>query len=164
MELNVRGSQIGRRNRAWSVVSLAMLVGVSFPQLESSAQSQQGSGGWIAPESAKAVKNPVAPTPQGIAEARNLFQQACAMCHGPGGAGDGVVGANLKPKPANLTDARRMKSMTDGELFWKVTNGRGPMPAWGQVSENERWELVNYLRTLARTSKRTPRTKGNEGR
>jgi mono/diheme cytochrome c family protein len=159
----MRGGRPG--NRAWSVVFLATLVGVYFvPELQSSRQSQGASSDWTAPKSAKALKNPVASTPQGIAEARNLFQQACAICHGTGGAGDGTVGANLKPKPANFTDAKRMNKMTDGELFWKVTNGRGPMPAWGQVSEKERWELVNYLRTLARTSKNTARNKGNDGR
>ena len=40
------------------------------------------------------------------------------------------------------------QSDTDGELFWKITNGRGAMPAWRQLPETERWQIVNYIRTL----------------
>jgi mono/diheme cytochrome c family protein len=42
-----------------------------------------------------------------------------------------------------------MRAMTDGEIFWKISNGRGPMPAWGQIPEKDRWGLVDYIRTLA---------------
>ena len=41
-----------------------------------------------------------------------------------------------------------VQSDTDGELFWKITNGRGSMPAWRQLPETERWQIVNYIRTL----------------
>lgn len=71
-------------------------------------------------------------------------------CHGKTGAGDGPAGSALTPKPANFTDTNLMSKATDGELFWKMSNGRGPMPAWkDQLSETQRWQLVNYLRTLS---------------
>ncbi|MGB7284494.1 MAG: cytochrome c [Candidatus Acidiferrum sp.] len=104
---------------------------------------------WTVPTGAKAVKNPVRVTPEGLKEAGEMFQQVCSSCHGPKGAGDGPAANALKPKPANFTDARRMNRETDGALFWKISNGRGPMPSWQQIPEKQRWELVNYLRTLA---------------
>jgi mono/diheme cytochrome c family protein len=56
----------------------------------------------------------------------------------------------LTTKPANFAVAGRINKETDGELFWKITNGRPPMPPWQQLPAEQRWELVNYLRTLAR--------------
>jgi len=56
---------------------------------------------------------------------------------------------SLPQKPANFTDETMMRRVTDGELFWKITKGRSPMPPWqGRLSEAQRWELVNYLRML----------------
>jgi mono/diheme cytochrome c family protein len=114
-------------------------------------------GPWIAPEDAKKVKNPVKVTPEAMAEATELFQDTCSLCHGPHGAGDGSLAKTLPQKPANFTDPKAMKDVTDGELFWKMSKGRGVMPAWEeQLSETQRWELVNYLRTLLPKSTPTP--------
>ena len=56
----------------------------------------------------------------------------------------------LPKKAANFTDAKAMAEMTDGELFWKMNTGRAPMPAWNDLLPLEqRWELVNYIRTFA---------------
>ena len=44
--------------------------------------------------------------------------------------------------------AAKLAKETDGELFWKISNGRGPMPPWKHLPDQERWELVNYIRTL----------------
>jgi mono/diheme cytochrome c family protein len=54
----------------------------------------------------------------------------------------------LNPKPADWT-SRRVQDESDGELFWKITTGRGPMPAWRHLPEADRWALVRYIRTLA---------------
>ncbi len=44
-----------------------------------------------------------------------------------------------------------MKEMTDGEIFWKITTGKPPMPSYREeLTEKERWDLVNYLRSLAK--------------
>ena len=56
----------------------------------------------------------------------------------------------LARKAFDFTDATVMSTMTDGELFWKMSTGRPPMPPWQDLlSETARWEIVNYLRTLA---------------
>jgi mono/diheme cytochrome c family protein len=104
---------------------------------------------WEAPESAKQVKNPVKVTKEGLASAAKLFRENCMTCHGEAGAGDGPAAESLMRHPADFTDQKMMAEATDGELFWKITMGRTPMPAWeDQFSETQRWELVNYLRSL----------------
>jgi mono/diheme cytochrome c family protein len=103
----------------------------------------QAQGEWKAPGDAKAVKNPV----QGIGNAKKTVETNCASCHGPGGKGDGPAAAALPQKPADWTSPK-VQSETDGELFWKITNGRGPMPPWKSLPEKDRWEMVNYIRTL----------------
>jgi mono/diheme cytochrome c family protein len=70
-------------------------------------------------------------------------------CHGPSGKGDGPGGAALEKKPADL-GARIRSGETDGTLFWKISEGRSPMVSWrGSLSETQRWELVNYIKTFA---------------
>lgn len=106
-------------------------------------------GPWIAPEAARKVRNPLKPTQAGLKAAQKQFEETCADCHGPKGAGDGPAGKGLNPKPANFTDTKMMNQVTDGELFWKMSEGRGPMPSWkDRLSVTQRWQLVNYIRTL----------------
>lgn len=101
-------------------------------------------GEWKAPDEAKKLKNPV----KGVGNAAKSVATNCATCHGPKGKGDGAAAAALPPpKPADWT-ADRVKKEADGEIFWKITNGRGAMPPWKHLPEKERWELVNYIRSL----------------
>jgi mono/diheme cytochrome c family protein len=120
---------------AVATISLLVWAGVAVV----SAQ-----GPWVAPADAKAMKNPV----KGIGNAKKSVETNCVSCHGPAGKGDGPAAAALPPpKPANWTSAAVQKE-TDGELFWKMSNGRGAMPPWKHLPEKERWEIVNYIRTL----------------
>jgi len=113
------------------------------------AAQDQRNAPWEAPEAAKQVKNPVKVTKEGLAAAAKLFRMDCMTCHGETGAGDGPAAESLIRRPADFTDEKMMSEATDGELFWKMTKGRTPMPSWeDQLSETERWELVNYLRKL----------------
>jgi mono/diheme cytochrome c family protein len=101
-------------------------------------------GPWVAPADAKAMKNPV----KGVGNAKKAVETNCVSCHGPSGKGDGPAAAALPPpKPANWT-AAAVQSQSDGEIFWKMSNGRGAMPPWKHLPEQERWEIVNYIRTL----------------
>jgi mono/diheme cytochrome c family protein len=105
---------------------------------------------WPVPAAAAKVKNPVAPTPDNLAAARAIYMDKCANCHGEKGAGDGPEADMYTPSPSNFTDAHMMGEMTDGEIFWKMSEGRKPMPSFkAQLSEEQRWQLVNYVRTLA---------------
>jgi mono/diheme cytochrome c family protein len=105
---------------------------------------------WLAPQRAKMVKNPVQATPNALAEAKSVFLVNCAGCHGENGDGNGPASVVLPRKAANFADAEMMAMMTDGELFWKMSTGRAPMPAWQDLLPvRQRWELVNYVRTFA---------------
>jgi mono/diheme cytochrome c family protein len=106
---------------------------------------------WVAPEAARQVKNPVPVTPESLAAGAQLFHENCAPCHGETGRGDGDTGKIIKKKPANFTDAKLMSEETDGSLFWKMGEGRGPMPSWkDELSDKERWQLVIYIRKLTK--------------
>ena len=91
--------------------------------------------------------NPIAADAQSIALGGKLYQIYCATCHGESGKGDGLVGAKLLLKPYDLT-AEQTKTRTDGFLWGYVTFGGAIMPPYANdMSPNERWHLVNYLRT-----------------
>jgi mono/diheme cytochrome c family protein len=103
---------------------------------------------WVAPSSAKTIKGPLKMEANDVKAGEALFTQTCVICHGIKGEGNGMAGAALIPKPANLT-LNSVQSQTDGELFWKITNGNPPMSAYKDIlTETQRWQLVAYLRTF----------------
>jgi mono/diheme cytochrome c family protein len=106
------------------------------------------SSDWKAPPAAANRPNPVPVNANTLAVGQKLYVSNCLTCHGASGKGDGPGGASLEKKPADLTS--RIKGEPDGAIFWKITEGRSPMVSWkGSLSETQRWELVNYIKTLA---------------
>jgi len=112
---------------------------------------------WELPEDADKTKNPVAATAESIEKGKALYLDRnkgnCIFCHGETGAGNEANLPNLRRKPADLTNKERMTAMTDGEVFWKITKGiNGIMPAGERKmpEAEERWHVVNYVRTLAK--------------
>jgi mono/diheme cytochrome c family protein len=103
---------------------------------------------WVAPAAEKAKKNPLPADKKIVDQGEKTAKVNCVSCHGNKGKGDGPAAVALNPKPADWT-SKRVQDMTDGEIFWKITTGRGPMPAWRHLPENDRWALVRYIRTLA---------------
>jgi mono/diheme cytochrome c family protein len=112
---------------------------------------------WELPEDADKTKNPATASPESIAKGKELYLERskgnCIFCHGETGAGNEANLPRLRRKPADLTNNERMTAMTDGEVFWKITKGiQGIMPAGEKrMTEEERWHVVNYVRTLAKT-------------
>ena len=104
-------------------------------------------GPWVAPAAEKAKKNPLPADKKVIDQGENVAKVNCSTCHGPKGKGDGAAAAALNPKPADWTSSR-VQNETDGELFWKISNGRGPMPPWKHLPENDRWAVIRYIRSL----------------
>lgn len=105
---------------------------------------------WDAPPEVKAEANPVASTPQTLAEAKPNYDLRCAHCHGDLGNGDGPEAHRLSVQPTDFTDRQAMQKLTDGELFWRIGAGRRPMPSFqSRLTEKERWELVNYIRQFS---------------
>lgn len=105
------------------------------------------------PAEAKLLQNPLKMDGRTVERGQKLFQRYCLPCHGETGAADGKLARKLGYKPANLTLAE-MNQLSDGELFWKISTGRKPMPEFAkQLSGRERWDLVSFVRTLV---KQTP--------
>jgi mono/diheme cytochrome c family protein len=108
---------------------------------------------WIAPKSADAVKNPLKGNVNATAEGKKLFNQMCAICHGNKGKGDGMAGMSLNPRPTNFTK-ESVQAQTDGAIYWKLTEGRAPMASYkAALKPNQRWQLVNYIRTFKKVKK-----------
>jgi mono/diheme cytochrome c family protein len=111
---------------------------------------------WELPADADKTKNPTAATPESIANGKALYMDKdkgnCVFCHGESGAGNEANMARLRRKPADLTNKEHLAEASDGELFWKISKGiRGIMPAReGKLTEAERWDVVNYVRTLGK--------------
>lgn len=111
---------------------------------------------WELPPDADKTPNPVAATPESVAAGKQLYMERtkgnCVFCHGDTGAGNEANLGKLRRKPADLSNKERMSTRTDGELFWKISKGiTGIMPAGEKrMTEEERWNVVNYVRTLAK--------------
>ena len=85
---------------------------------------------------------------KGVGNAKKTVETNCVTCHGASGKGDGAAAAALPPpKPADWTSAK-VQAESDPVLFCKISDGRGAMPPWKHLPEKDRWELVNYIRTL----------------
>jgi high-affinity iron transporter len=108
--------------------------------------------GFGARARARKLQNPVSPTPEGIAAARIIYENRCANCHGVNGDGKGPKADELSVAPADFRNSRVMAAVTDGELYWQITKGARPMPSFESLSEQERWQLVDYIRTFAQRS------------
>ncbi|HMD42233.1 MAG TPA: cytochrome c [Candidatus Acidoferrum sp.] len=135
------------------LVLFALIVllsfGVSFAQ-----QSSKPPGAEPVPEpipaEAIAKVNPVKPTPEGLEQAKKLYGYHCSMCHGKNGDGKGDLAEQMKLNLHDWRDASSIAKMTDGELFYIITNGRGKMTGGeGDRTKDEvRWQLVNYVRSF----------------
>lgn len=108
---------------------------------------------WTVPEEAKQRKNPLEPSESNLKSARAIYLDKCTNCHGQAGKGDGHDASLYDPAPSNFTDAQRMNGVTDGELFYKISEGRKPMPAFKKkLTEQQRWELILLVRSFAARS------------
>ena len=126
---------------------ISILTLLIFTTLIASAQSKAP---WVAPSNAADVKNPLAGNTETLKYAKVLYTSYCSPCHGEKGKGDGIAAPGLQVKPADHT-SQKVQSQSDGSLFWMMSEGRTPMPAYKTVlNENQRWELVNYIRALAK--------------
>ncbi len=105
--------------------------------------------GWEAPAKEKRVKNPIPNTMESRSRGQKIYLEKCVLCHGLKGDGRGEMGKTLDPRPPDFTNRHMMKEMTNGEIFWKITTGKGPMPSFRkELTENGRWDLVNYIRSF----------------
>ncbi len=132
-------------------IPISLIVLASVGTLAHTSQQEEGDPGteWEAPEEAKAKPNPLPSTAEVLAEGSVLYKKNCEMCHGVTGKGDGPATQFVKPAPHDISTPEVQSEMTDGSIFWKLTVGKNPMPPFGKkLSDNERWALVHYVRSL----------------
>jgi mono/diheme cytochrome c family protein len=141
-----------RARRAWAPLASAGLV--------------LACGGYVYAEEQRVgvpldvanVRNPLTPDERSLMAGKATYTTRCAVCHGAGGRGDGPASATLDPPPADLR-VHMAAGHSDGQLFYWVSNGfpGTAMPAWrDQLSEDERWEAINYIRTFATSGDAAP--------
>jgi mono/diheme cytochrome c family protein len=105
---------------------------------------------WKVPEEAKRRPNPIQLSASTLEAGRAIYMDRCTQCHGQTGKGDGPDAASYYPSPTSLVDAKHMNSVTDGEIFYQISEGRKPMPSFKRkLSEEQRWQLVLYVRSFA---------------
>ncbi|PYL62741.1 MAG: cytochrome c class I [Verrucomicrobia bacterium] len=142
----LRHTHFGPRVKQLAILTVLLgsaLIALSIGEPESKEK-------WVAPAAEAGKKNPVAANESSLAAGQKVYLQRCAGCHGKTGKGDGPDAADLGIHPAKLSDAA-VQQQTDGELFWKITVGKKPMPNYRtRLSPTDRWNAINYLRTLAR--------------
>jgi len=105
-----------------------------------------------APATATApAKNPVKPTAESLAKAKQLYGIDCAMCHNDNGNGKSDLANSMGLNLPDLTDPKTLETKTDGDLFTLFRNGKDKMPGEdpGRAKDNDVWNLVSYVRNLS---------------
>lgn len=105
---------------------------------------------WPCPESYAKMENPIKADKGILAAGKDVWERNCKSCHGKYGKGDGVKSKNLDISCGDFS-SEEYQSKSDGELFWRVTQGRKPMPTnKDKISDIERWSVILYTRTFAK--------------
>jgi mono/diheme cytochrome c family protein len=117
----------------WSLLfSATILLGASI-----------GDGAWKSkvPDKDRMRENPYDSQSNAVAAGAKLFRQNCSSCHGSEATG-------TASKPSLHTD--RVRTATPGELEWLLKNGsmKNGMPSWSRLPEQQRWQIVSYLKSL----------------
>jgi mono/diheme cytochrome c family protein len=94
---------------------------------------------------AETLRNPIPTSEASVARGDSLFKKLCVPCHGRAMAGDGPVAAQFMPPPDLL--AQQTRERKDGYIYSYIRHGGVVMPSYGfQVSAEEAWHLVNFIR------------------
>lgn len=131
--------KLNSRTRPAAAVAAAALLALSSTTLH--AADPVSNWRTHVPDKARTATDPLPLTDDNAAAGHELYHRDCSGCHGPTAAGRGR-------KPSLRTES--VRSATDGELFWLLRNGSlaHGMPSWSRLPEPQRWQLIQYLRTL----------------
>ena len=96
-------------------------------------------------------KNPVKPTPEGMAGAKKMYGYDCAMCHGAHGDGKGDLVASMSLTMKDWREPASLSNISDGEIYDIIVKGKGKMVGEGDRLPAEKvWHLINYVRSFAK--------------
>ena len=98
---------------------------------------------WPVPEDAAAVENPVESTKESLQAGKSLYDLQCTACHGDQGKGDGLINSS------SLV-SQDFQEQSDGAVFWKLQEGRGQMPSFSALPDEQLWNVINYVRSLSK--------------
>ena len=106
---------------------------------------------WSAPDEYVKMKNPITIDDSTLINGKDLYTQHCKSCHGTKGKGDGAKADKIEIQCGDFTSQEYIKE-SDGETYWKTTEGRKPMPSFKEkLSDTERWQVIYYIRSLAKS-------------
>jgi mono/diheme cytochrome c family protein len=132
------------------VLPAVILLAGALPAQQAAPTAKPTPYSAIPVEAAKQA-NPVKSTPESLAKGKKWWGIDCSMCHNTNGDGKGETAHDMKLTIADFTDPNTLKDRTDGELFYVIKNGHQDMPPEGpRVKTEENWDLVNYVRSLAK--------------
>lgn len=129
------------------LITIILSVGFSKPSIHN--QNSQAEL-WVAPPEADKIKNPFAGDKKSTDDGKALYQTYCIQCHGKEGHGDGRASQITQVKPTDHT-LKKIQKQSDGSLYWKITEGKEELdmrPYKIMLSDEERWALVNYIRSI----------------
>ena len=135
-----------------SVLMVSVLALLTFTYAGGGAAAADSmSDKWLSPAPSAAKKNPIAPTQDSISgRPEDLFEDLYDVSWEE--RGRRRPGRDrAEHSPGETLRSTAMATESDGSLFWKISTGKKPMPAYGKrLSETDRWNLVNYIRTLSK--------------
>jgi mono/diheme cytochrome c family protein len=132
------------------VFALLVWAGLAGLSQEKKEAQKEPAEFKIPPEEAKR-QNPVKPTPASLAQGKRIYAFDCAMCHGKDGDGKGELADTMGLKLSDFRDPAALKDLTDGELFYIVSKGKGKMPSnEDRTKAEQRWDLINFIRSLGK--------------
>lgn len=99
-----------------------------------------------APKTALKMKNPFPADEFSLERGKHSYQLDCIRCHGKEGKGDGTKSDKVTQVVSDL-GSDIIQKQTDGELFWKISEARRPMP-YTEITNDQRWDIVNYIRAF----------------
>jgi mono/diheme cytochrome c family protein len=139
---------------AWACASSPKTGSSRGAEAPRSTDSGEAPRDWSVPAEEAKRANPLQPTPDNVEAGQRLFARHCTACHGSQGHGDGPVAALWPRMPKDLTNPARQGRLTDGEIFYKISQGHQEgaeviMPGLkDKLTETERWRIVLYVRRL----------------
>lgn len=126
------------------------LVFILIVFLYTSLASAQHEAPSKTPKSAIKMKNPFPADEYSLQRGKHSYQLDCVRCHGSEGKGDGLKADKVQKVVSDL-GSDVIQKQTDGELFWKISDARRPMPLT-EITNDQRWDIVNYIRTFKKSN------------